>query len=142
MNTGLSSKVHEGMSRRALLGMMGATGAILAGSMVAAKATTADSTIEIDDIRSGEDVFAYVNRPSGSFDQVLYLQVIGAANEFKAGDQAIGVCAANEATAVIIWIVNTPIGSMKYVDAIINATGITKKGVLLPSFLICTRDTK
>jgi hypothetical protein len=44
--------------------------------------------------------------------------------------------------AVMIWIVNTPRGNIKYVDAIINATGIKKNGVLLPSFLICTGDTK
>jgi flavorubredoxin len=33
-------------------------------------------------------------------------------------------------------------GNTKYVDTTINATGIKKNGVLLPSFLICTRDTK
>jgi len=48
----------------------------------------------IEEIRSGEDVFAYIERIHGSFDIDLYRQVIGAANEFKEGDEALGVAAA------------------------------------------------
>ena len=49
----------------------------------------------IDDIRAGEDIFAYVERVHGSFDIDLFRQVIGAANEFKEGDEALGVAAAD-----------------------------------------------
>ena len=49
----------------------------------------------IEQIRSGEDVFAYVKRVRGSFDIDLFRQVIGAANEFKEGDEALGVAAAD-----------------------------------------------
>jgi ethanolamine ammonia-lyase large subunit len=49
----------------------------------------------IDEIRAGEDVFAYVERIHGSFDIDLFRQVIGAANEFKEGDEALGVAAAD-----------------------------------------------
>jgi len=45
----------------------------------------------------GEDVLAYVRRRSGGFDRRLYQQVIGAANEFKEGDEIIGVAARDAA---------------------------------------------
>jgi ethanolamine ammonia-lyase large subunit len=37
----------------------------------------------IKEIKPGEDVFAYISRVKGSFDQTTYRQVIGAANDFK-----------------------------------------------------------
>ena len=40
-----------------------------------------------------QDIFAYIERSKGQFDQTLYRQLLGAANEFKEGDQAIGVAA-------------------------------------------------
>lgn len=52
----------------------------------------------ITDVKPGEDVFAYLIRIKGKFDQKLYQQVIGAANDFKEGDQTIGVGAADEKT--------------------------------------------
>ena len=58
----------------------------------------AAGTIAIAEVRPGEDVFAYISRVQGGFDQTLYQQVIGAANDFKEGDQTIGVGAADEAT--------------------------------------------
>ncbi len=55
------------------------------------------SAIAIKDIKPGEDVFQYIQRMKGSFDQRLYQQVIGAANAFKEGDEAIGVGADDNA---------------------------------------------
>ncbi|MFO1046913.1 MAG: ethanolamine ammonia-lyase subunit EutB [Geminicoccaceae bacterium] len=86
------------MSRRQFLMMASAAGAALAGYRVVARAAGAEAAIAIAEVKPGEDVFAYVARISGSLDPALYRQVIGAANEFKEGDQAIGVGAANEAT--------------------------------------------
>jgi ethanolamine ammonia-lyase large subunit len=54
--------------------------------------------VTIRDVRPGEDVFKYVQRTKGKFDQTLYQQVVGAAAAFKEGDQTIGVAAANEAS--------------------------------------------
>src|SRR5512136_1641841 len=54
--------------------------------------------VTIKDVKPGEDVFGYIIRVKGNFDQTLYQQVIGAANAFKEGDMAIGVGADNEAT--------------------------------------------
>jgi ethanolamine ammonia-lyase large subunit len=54
--------------------------------------------ITIKDVKPGEDVFGYITRVKGTFDQTLYQQVIGASNAFKEGDVAIAVGADNEAT--------------------------------------------
>ncbi|MEW6441164.1 MAG: ethanolamine ammonia-lyase [bacterium] len=56
------------------------------------------SAITIADVKPGEDVFGYIQRVKGSFDQTLYQQVIGASNAFKEGDQTIGVAADDENT--------------------------------------------
>ncbi len=60
--------------------------------------TTNSGAITIKDVKPGEDVFKYIQRVKGSFDQKLYQQVIGAANPFKEGDKTIGVGADNNAS--------------------------------------------
>ena len=86
-----SSKVYEGMSRRRFLAMLGAAGVTLATYKAVANAASSAGVIAVKETKPGEDVFAYITRAKGSFDQTLYQQVIGAANDFKEGDQAIGV---------------------------------------------------
>ncbi|XXF78411.1 ethanolamine ammonia-lyase subunit EutB [Myxococcaceae bacterium GXIMD 01537] len=54
--------------------------------------------VSILDVRPGEDVFAYIERVRGGFDARLYQRLLGAANAYKEGDEAIGVAAACEAT--------------------------------------------
>jgi ethanolamine ammonia-lyase large subunit len=54
--------------------------------------------ITIKDVKPGEDVFSYIKRVKGSFNQKMYQQVIGAANAFKEGDRTIGVAADNDAS--------------------------------------------
>ena len=56
--------------------------------------------VSVKEIRPGEDVFAYVTRVKGGFDQTLYQQVIGAANPYKEGDEALGVAADDDITRV------------------------------------------
>ena len=48
--------------------------------------------------KPGEDVIAFVNRTAGRFDPTLYFQILGAANEFKEGDESIGVSAVDGAS--------------------------------------------
>ena len=86
------------MSRRQFLVMVGAAGAALAGYRIVGQGGYRRGHHRGDEIKPGEDVFAYISRVKGGFDQTLYRQVIGAANDFKEGDQAIGVAAADEAT--------------------------------------------
>ncbi|RQW89623.1 MAG: ethanolamine ammonia-lyase [Geobacter sp.] len=64
---------------------------------VLALSTNSDA-VTIKDVKPGEDVFKYITRVNGSFDQKLYQQVIGAANPFKEGDKTIGVGADTNAS--------------------------------------------
>ncbi len=91
---------QEGIHRRTFLAMMGVGGTALAGLTLAAKRAAAEA-IKIQEMKKGEDVFAYIKRIKGKFDQTLYQQVIGAANDFKEGDLTIGVGAKDEATRKI-----------------------------------------
>lgn len=52
--------------------------------------------VRVSETREGEDLFSYIGRVRGRFDQTLYRQTIGAANEFKEGDQILGVAAADD----------------------------------------------
>lgn len=97
MSKRLFSHQRGGLTRRDLLVMAGAAATLASYGRVARSASDA-STVVIDDVKLGEDVFAYIGRIKGRFDQAAYQQVIGAANEFKEGDQAIGVGAENEAS--------------------------------------------
>jgi ethanolamine ammonia-lyase large subunit len=91
---------NEGIHRRTFLALMGAAGVTLAGVTLAARRAAAE-VITIKEMKKGEDVFAYIKRAKGKFDQKLYQQVIGAANEFKEGDETIGVGAKDDATRKI-----------------------------------------
>jgi len=59
---------------------------------------TNSGAVTIKEVKPGEDVFKYIKRVKGGFDQKLYQQVIGAANPFKEGDTTIGVGADDNAT--------------------------------------------
>jgi ethanolamine ammonia-lyase large subunit len=52
--------------------------------------------VSIPEVREGEDIFAYIDRVKGAFDQTFYKKIVGAANEFKEGDHAQGIAAADE----------------------------------------------
>ena len=89
------------MKRRDFL-MLCAAGVIIPSAIPEMKvfAQTAPKVIpnSIKEVLPGEDIFAYINRVKGSFDQTLYRQVIGASNAFKEGDETIGVGAGDEKT--------------------------------------------
>ncbi len=92
------SSQPDGLSRRDLLFFAGVATAGLTVCSHLAKAATDGGTIAIRDVTRGEDVFAYIGRTRGGFEQTAYRQVIGAANEFKEGDRATGVGAEDAAT--------------------------------------------
>ncbi|MEN9942310.1 MAG: hypothetical protein RLZZ91_311 [Bacteroidota bacterium] len=52
--------------------------------------------IEVPSPLVGEDLFQYIQRQKGSFDITLYRQLLGAANEFKEGDEIAGIAAASD----------------------------------------------
>jgi ethanolamine ammonia-lyase large subunit len=99
MRSHTPSEELQGLSRRNIIAIIGAaSGAIAAGYSTVAKAASDRSAIAIEEVKPGEDVFAHVSRVKGKFDQSLYQQIIGAANDFKEGDQAIGVGAKDDAS--------------------------------------------
>ena len=62
--------------------------------------TMTASAVTIESIKPDQDVFAYVQSVKGGFDHALYQKVIGAANAFKEGDEALGVAAADDISRV------------------------------------------
>ena len=98
MHTNLLPGKYDGISRRRFIGLMGAYGITLAFSSLAGKHASAQEVISIKELQPSEDVFAYISRMKGTFDQTFFQQVIGASNTFKEGDQTIGVGAKDEAT--------------------------------------------
>ena len=98
MDKDRSDKIFEGMTRRNFLVMMGASGVTLAGYSLAARQASGAEIITVGNVKQGEDVFAYISKVKGGFDQTFYQQVIGASNAFKEGDQAIKVGARDEAS--------------------------------------------
>lgn len=68
-------------------------------SYLSAKNISNNST-EISSPENGEDIFSYINRLNGKFDETKYRQIIGSANQFKEGDEAIGVAAFDEESRI------------------------------------------
>ena len=98
MDKDRSDKIFAGMTRRNFLVMVGAGGVTLAGYSLAARQASGAEIITVGNVKQGEDVFAYISKVKGGFDQTFYQQVIGASNAFKEGDQAIKVGARDEAS--------------------------------------------
>ena len=61
-------------------------------------APAAQTRVSVPEPRSGEDVFAWLDRVHGGYDVVKYRQVLGAANPYKEGDDAQGLAAGDEAS--------------------------------------------
>jgi ethanolamine ammonia-lyase large subunit len=70
--------------------------------------------VRVSQVGEGEDLFSYIRRVRGRFDQTLYRQIIGAANEFKEGDQILGVAAADDDSRrrARSLLANTPAGRL------------------------------
>ena len=54
--------------------------------------------IVVDAPQDGEDIVAYIHRVRGSWNETLFKQLLGAANEFKEGDAILGVAASDQAS--------------------------------------------
>src|SRR6185503_11459062 len=74
----------------------------LPGGLRVPTATAASPAgVSLPDAIPGEDVFAYLRRHKGAFDDLLYKQILGAANPFKEGDQIVGIAAADDASRAL-----------------------------------------
>lgn len=86
----------------------------------------------IPEIQPGEDVFAYVQRIKGAYDHEFYKAVIGSANEYKEGDDTLGISADNQTTrdnartllgnTKMGALADKPMASDKVYDAVLAAT--------------------
>lgn len=47
-----------------------------------------------------EDIFAYIQRENGLFDNTLYKQILGSANEFKEGDKTLNIGAVDDQSRI------------------------------------------
>ncbi|MCR9293341.1 MAG: ethanolamine ammonia-lyase subunit EutB [bacterium] len=56
------------------------------------------ASVIVDSPQAGEDLFRYIRRIAGKFDSDLYRRLLGACNEFKEGDQAQALAAADDAS--------------------------------------------
>ena len=86
-----------------------------APSAPAATATSESAAkVAIAQVAAGEAVVAYVTRQRGRFDPAYYKAVIGAANEYKEGDESLGLSADTPATRANArtLISNTKIGDL------------------------------
>lgn len=52
----------------------------------------------IAEIKTGEDIFAYIDRVKGAYDHEFYKAILGAANEYKEGDESLGISADTQQT--------------------------------------------
>ncbi len=102
---------------------------------------TPPSGVSIPEVREGEDVFAYVERIKGGFDQTFYKQVIGAANEFKEGDQSLGIAAADETSRknARILLGNTKIGDLVDRPILVDEVSELIDGAVAPAALAGVR---
>ncbi|MCI4669035.1 MAG: ethanolamine ammonia-lyase [Bacteroidia bacterium] len=75
------------------LGLLGASIMVLDGCNLWQGSNTSNTTIFKNPPLKGESVFAFIERIEGSVDMDLYRQILGRANEFKEGDQAMGLAA-------------------------------------------------
>jgi len=63
---------------------------------VAASQWTRQSVLAQEPVKADDDIFSFIERQTGKFDRELYCNILGNANEFKEGDQIVGVAAAND----------------------------------------------
>ena len=87
------------MERRDFLSKLGlatVSYTLVSGKVFGESETFRFEKIEVPSPLVGEDLFQYIQRQKGSFDITLYRQLLGAANEFKEGDEIAGIAAASD----------------------------------------------
>jgi len=70
---------------------------VMAGTLISSGLLPPVLQVRIPETKPEEDLFAFMNRTLGTFDRISYQRIIGEANDFKEGDQILGVAAAGEA---------------------------------------------
>ncbi len=121
----------------AQLGMVSVTLMLSKSQVFGMQSNSAFSLIEIKDSSADEDLFEYIRRKTGGFDIKLYKQLVGAANEFKEGDQIAGIAAATEndrlaarlliSNTILSDFLNQPLFQDEQYNLIQNSTAFDKE---------------
>jgi ethanolamine ammonia-lyase large subunit len=62
---------------------------------------TGQRNVSIKSIKEGQDIFSYIQEIHGVYDQTLNRQILGAANDYKEGDETLHVAAANNQSRLL-----------------------------------------
>lgn len=85
------------LTRRRFVQLLAAGSAVSAmPPTVRSQVTRETSGVSIPSLHETEDIFAYLQRQRGRFDEKLYREILGAANPFKEGDEIVGIAAADD----------------------------------------------
>ena len=102
------------MKRRDFLAVISSS--LLVGSRPAfgSEGTSSQVLSSLLGANESEDIVSYLKRTHGRFDATLYRQILGAANEFKEGDQILGVAAPDQQSRLVArqLLSNTPIQTL------------------------------
>ena len=81
------------MRRRKFVGRAALGAVVLTQWELVGLSTLGQDPVSFEPGLTGEDIFAYIDRRRGKFSRDLYVKLLGNANEFKEGDQIVGVAA-------------------------------------------------
>jgi ethanolamine ammonia-lyase large subunit len=87
------------ITRRSFLQRLAGGAIVIAPGILDRRGLTvgeAEAMSAIDGARPDEDLFSFIRRQRGAHDAKLYARILGAANDFKDGDEIIGVAATDD----------------------------------------------
>ncbi|WP_235216746.1 ethanolamine ammonia-lyase subunit EutB [Archangium violaceum] len=95
--------------------MLGGSALALASCREDPKPPPPPPGVYVPSVKEGESLFKYLDRTRGGFDPTLYKQLIGAANEYKEGDEAAHLAAADDTSRANarLLLSNTRIGDLR-----------------------------
>ncbi|MEI7893668.1 MAG: ethanolamine ammonia-lyase subunit EutB [Myxococcales bacterium] len=125
---------------RVRLGRRTFLAAVLSASVVRCRSDNKGTTprgVSIPQVQPGEDIFAYIQRQRGFFDPTLYGQILGAANEYKEGDDALLLAAADETSRsnARLLLSNTKLGQLADRPVLVDPVYTLSLSVLDPAAL-------
>lgn len=71
-------------------------GALRSSDLIGAADAAVPGKVKVPPLRGNEDLFSHIAKEKGRFDLKTYRHLLGAANEFKEGDEAEGVAAVDD----------------------------------------------
>ena len=119
------------------LALLSASMFLLRSNCFASQIDPSNALIDIKNPLNNEDIFAYIRRETGGFDINLYKKLVGAANEFKEGDEILGIAASSEsarktariliANTMLSAVIEQPLFKDELFDFIQNASALDEQ---------------